>query len=72
MWTFLVELAEITEPEDGRIYPNLMFAHGQIPDEAPEKDFIIESEEGAEELEDEDYDLDAEDYDNLDFDENWN
>ena len=58
MWTFLVELAEITEPEDGRIYPNLMFAHGQIPDEAPEKDFIIESEEGAEELEDEDYDLD--------------
>ncbi len=72
MWTFLVELAEITEPEDGRIYPNLMFAHGQIPDEAPEKDFIIEGEEGAEELDDEDYDLDAEDYDNLDFDENWN
>jgi len=27
MWTFLVELAEIAEPEVGMIYPNLMFAH---------------------------------------------
>ena len=31
MWTFLVELAEITEHEDGMSYPNLMFAHGEIP-----------------------------------------
>lgn len=70
MWTFLVELAEITEPADGTSYPNLMFAHGQIPDEAPEKEFIAEVPEG-EELDD-DYDLDPEDYDSLDFDENWN
>ncbi|QNJ98347.1 IS1096 element passenger TnpR family protein [Constantimarinum furrinae] len=70
MWTFLVELAEITEPADGTSYPNLMFAHGQIPDEAPEKEFIAEAPEG-EELDD-DYDLDPEDYDSLDFDENWN
>jgi len=70
MWTFLVELAEIAEPEEGKTYPNLLFAHGQIPEEAPDKEFIGESFEG-DDL-DEDYDLDPEDYDNLDFDENWN
>ena len=32
MWTFLVELADIVEPEEGRSYPNLMFVHGEIPD----------------------------------------
>src|SRR5690554_5965309 len=26
MWTFMVELAEIAEPEPGKTYPNLMFA----------------------------------------------
>ncbi|WP_283641659.1 IS1096 element passenger TnpR family protein, partial [Mesonia mobilis] len=36
MWTFYVELADITEAEDGRDYPNLMFAHGQLPDSPPE------------------------------------
>ena len=67
MWTFLVELAEIAEREEGRSYPNLMFAHGQIPEVAPEKEFIADTEE-----DDDDYGFDAEDYDNLDFDENWN
>ena len=65
--TFLVELAEIAEREEGRSYPNLMFAHGQIPEVAPEKEFIADTEE-----DDDDYGFDAEDYDNLDFDENWN
>ncbi len=69
LWTFLVELAEITEPEEGATYPNLMFAHGQIPEEAPEKEFIGEE---LEEGDDDEYGLDAEDYDHLDFDENWN
>jgi len=68
LWTFLVELAEIAEPEDGKQYPNLMFAHGQIPDEAPEKEFIADN-EGEDS---EDYELDPEDYEDLDFDENWN
>lgn len=70
MWTFMVELADIAEEEAGKTYPNLMYSHGQIPEEAPEKEFI------AEEIEDDDFeeefDLDPEDYDNLDFDENWN
>lgn len=69
MWTFLVELAEIAEYEDGRSYPNLMFAHGQIPEVAPEKEFTAEPME----MDDQDpMDIDTEDYDNLDFDENWN
>lgn len=65
MWTFLVELAEIAEPEPSMIYPNLMFAHGEIPDEVPDKEFVAEDDE-------EEFGLDAEDYDSLDFDENWN
>ena len=72
MWTFLVELAEIAEQEAGMIYPNLMFAHGEIPDEAPDKEFIVEGGDEEDDVFDEEFDLDPEDYDNLDFDENWN
>lgn len=68
LWTFLVELGEVAEREEGRNYPNLMFAHGHIPEQAPDKEFVAE---GSDE-EDDDYDLDPEDYDTLDFDENWN
>jgi len=66
MWTFLIELAEITEYEEGRSYPNLMFAHGQIPEEAPDKEFVSDSEDrlGLE--------SDTDSYDDLDFEENWN
>ncbi len=70
MWTFLVELAEVAEPVEGTLYPNLMFAHGEIPDEAPDKEFIADSKEGDEDIDD--LDFDPEDYENLDFDENWN
>lgn len=69
MWTFFVELAEIVDETLGTIYPNLMFVHGQIPDEAPEKSFEAEDIEEYNEFED---DLDVEDYDRLDFDEHWN
>lgn len=71
MWTFMVELADIAEPEEGQSYPNLMFAHGQIPDEAPTKEFLSEEIDPDDDF-DEEFDLDPEDYDNLDFDENWN
>ncbi|MGB3344037.1 MAG: hypothetical protein WBA61_09005 [Aequorivita sp.] len=71
MWTFMVELADIAEPEEGQMYPNLMFAHGQIPDEAPEKEFLSEEIDPDDDF-DEEFDLDPEDYDSLDFDENWN
>lgn len=71
MWTFFVELAEIVEEAEGMDYPNLMFVHGQIPDEAPIKTFEAESDKDiyGEELDD-DFNLD--DYDNMDFNENWN
>lgn len=70
MWTFFVELAEIVDETNGVDYPNLMFAHGQIPDVAPEKEFDFE--EDFDDFNEFDDDLDIEDYDNLDFDENWN
>ena len=41
MWTFLVELGEIVEEAQGTDYPNLLFVHGQVPAEAPEKKFKV-------------------------------
>ena len=69
MWTFFVELAEIVDEAESVDYPNLIFAHGQIPDDAPEKLFEAEDFDEYNEFED---DLDIDDYDQLDFDENWN
>jgi hypothetical protein len=39
MWTFLVELAAIEEQILGNIYPETIFSHGEMPDEAIEKNF---------------------------------
>lgn len=69
LWTFYVELAEIVDEVEGLTYPNLMFSKGQIPDSAPEKVFESEDVDDFDEFED---DLDIDDYDNLDFEENWN
>ncbi len=70
MWTFFVELAEIVDETEGTDYPNLMFVHGQIPDEAPQKNFEAELlDDDDDEFED---DLNIDDYDNFDFNENWN
>ncbi|MCE2612696.1 plasmid pRiA4b ORF-3 family protein [Flavobacteriaceae bacterium D16] len=64
MWTFFVELADISRKEDGRTYPNLLFSFGELPDAPPEKQFESES--------DNDFDNSLESYEDLDFDENWN
>lgn len=69
MWTFFVELAEIVDEAPSTDYPNLMFAHGEIPTEAPQKNFEAEAFDSLKEYDD-DYDVD--DYDSLDFDEHWN
>lgn len=69
MWTFYVELAEIVDETEGNDYPNLMFVQGQVPDTAPEKLFEADKDEDFDEFED---GIDVNDYDNLDFDENWN
>ncbi|MFB9058127.1 hypothetical protein ACFFU9_15390 [Mariniflexile ostreae] len=70
MWTFYVELAEIVEEAEGVDYPNLMFVHGQIPDTAPEKFFEAEDDDDL--FDEFDDGLDIDDYESLDFDENWN
>ena len=67
MWTFLVELGEIVEEAQGTDYPNLMFVCGQVPSEAPEKQF-----EADQSLEDQDGNYKLDDYDELNFDEHWN
>jgi hypothetical protein len=66
MWTFLVELGEIVEEAQGTDYPNLLFVCGQVPSEAPEKQF--EAEQSNEDLDGYRFD----DYDELNFDEHWN
>ena len=73
MWTFLIELAEIAEPEPGMSYPNLMFVHGQLPSSAPEKEFEADPDQMESDYDDDfDDDFDIEGYDDLSFDENWN
>lgn len=64
MWTFFVELADIVEKEDGRVYPNVLFSFGELPDTPPERKF--ESDPSF------DFDDTLENYDDMDFDENWN
>ncbi|HEX8577865.1 MAG TPA: hypothetical protein VF677_16390 [Flavobacterium sp.] len=78
MWTFLVELAAIEDQEIGVAYPNLLFSHGVMPDEALEKNFEALNDDNFNDFED---DYDEEDLDMLDggenfedfgFEENWN
>ncbi|MFD0963902.1 IS1096 element passenger TnpR family protein [Pseudofulvibacter geojedonensis] len=69
MWTFLVELAEIAEPIEGATYPNLMFAHGILPESPPEKEFKSDEEDSLN-FEDDFEDLDIDSFD--DFNNSWN
>lgn len=79
MWTFFVELAAVEEKEIGTSYPNLMFAHGEMPANAPDKEFSADDDDAFsdfdDDYDDEDYDMfdDTENLDDLGFDErNWN
>ncbi len=64
MWTFFVELADIVENEPGISYPNVLFSFGELPENPPEKNFEA----------DPNFDLNdtLDNYEDLDFDENWN
>jgi hypothetical protein len=64
MWTFFVEVFEIEEPEVGVSYPAVAIVFGQLPDSAPDKEFIIEKEPGFEDGED---DLDNDAFDEYDY-----
>lgn len=66
MWTFFVELADIVENEPGVSYPNVLFSFGELPETPPEKNFKAESNTTV------DFDDTFDNYDDLDFDENWN
>jgi len=48
LWTFFIELIEIGENELTTLYPNLIFAQGEVPEEAPQKDFVVDEEESDE------------------------
>lgn len=66
LWTFFVELMEVGEKQPTMLYPNLVFAQGEVPEEAPEKDF--ESQGGTLDFEDDDEDEEGLlDYDDADF-----
>ena len=65
MWTFFVELMEIGEAVPAMGYPNLVFAQGEVPEEAPEKEF--RSEESTENFDDDDQEEGLLDYDDADF-----
>lgn len=79
MWTFLIELAAIEETIAGQTYPETLFAHGEMPEEAVEKtfeadnndDFYDEFEDG---LDDDDMDMFGGDdsFEDFGFEENWN
>ncbi|MBC7440047.1 MAG: hypothetical protein H7250_08700 [Flavobacterium sp.] len=78
MWTFLVELASIEELEVGTVYPNLLFSHGEMPEDAGEKNFEADNNDDYAEFDD-DYDEDdldmldgGENFEDFGFEENWN
>ena len=70
MWTFMVELGEIVEEAEGTDYPNLLYVHGQVPSDAPEK--VFETEGFGDDFDEFEDGYGTDDYDRLDFDENWN
>lgn len=77
MWTFFVELAVMVEPEEGATYPELLYAHGQLPASATDTDFDGEEElfnDFEDGLDEEDMDLfDGDDsFEDFGFEENWN
>ncbi|MDA8640478.1 plasmid pRiA4b ORF-3 family protein [Flavobacteriaceae bacterium] len=66
LWTFFVELIEVGEPEITTLYPNLIFAQGEVPEEAPQKDFVADESTLENEM-DEEEEEGLEDYNDADF-----
>lgn len=72
MWTFMIELADIADYESGIDYPNVVFSHGQLPKNAPERSFESEKMDDYGEEEPRDSFVDLDEYEDLGFNENWN
>ena len=58
---------EIGEPEVSTLYPNLIFAQGVVPDEAPNKDFVAEENQSEDKLEDDSDEEGLDNYNDADF-----
>ena len=67
LWTFFVELMEIGEQEPSSLYPNLIFAQGEVPEEAPQKDFLSEKNNSYASDEMSEDDLGGGEYEDTDF-----
>lgn len=80
MWTFLVELAAIEDQVVGNTYPETIFSHGEMPDEAMEKNFETDMHddiygEFEDDIDEDDLDnmMDSDDsFEDFGFEENWN
>lgn len=79
MWTFLVELAAIEEQTAGSTYPETLFSHGEMPDEAIEKNFEADNaddfyDDFEDSLDEDDLDMFEGDssFEDYGFEENWN
>ncbi len=59
MWTFYIELSEIKKDTSDEGDPKIVFAFGDAPESAPEKEFTSESTN-------EEFDLDKDPFDNMD------
>ena len=53
MWTFLIELMDTAQHQSGANYPSLIYSHGMLPEDAPEKNFESESGEDSNDWESE-------------------
>ena len=79
MWTFLVELAAVEDQVVGNLYPETIFSHGEMPDEAMEKSFESDNADGYNDefedgLDEDDLDMFEGDdsFEDYGFEENWN
>jgi Plasmid pRiA4b ORF-3-like protein len=79
MWTFLVELASIEDQVVGNTYPETIFSHGEMPDEALEKNFEADMNDAIygefeDDLDEDDLDMFESDdnFEDFGFEENWN
>ena len=79
MWTFLVELAAVEEQQAGALYPETLFSHGEMPDEAIEKNFEADMHddiygEFEDDLDEDDLDMFEGDdsFEDFGYEENWN
>lgn len=66
LWTFFVEMVETADKDLLKGYPALIFSHGEVPETAPEKDFISNKDWEEDDFLEND-DAEEDDYDGNDF-----